>query len=304
MSLVFPGIAWGTPEDISASPWVDLVTPTVAGSISDPFGGTSAYSIEDSDAGAIEGRGLPVGTAFTAGDWFALFIKENTADKLVAVQIRDTDLGADRYQVRWQFTSGVLAFQSVIAGSGAYVGPIDVGGGWYLIAMRADSYVAGNATTVYLSPAANGTSDTGTTNFYVRKMITLGLVGEVVAYDQPGPGYEEARNDAGVEDAWVPSTVERIDMAVTHIPKGWGGTPYNIGGYDGVSTYASSFRTMLRAGRDKQDLLFIPDLSDCTDYVTSKLADPLTGAPSLSPDGLRQIRLSLRNVGSPYEAYL
>jgi hypothetical protein len=82
---------------------------------------------------------------------------------------------------------------------------------------------------------------------------------------------------------WVP-TIPRSTPAIV---SGWYGENESTGVNCGV-------KAMLKAGRDKNSLRFVPDRSVCTTYMDSYLVDPMNGAPDLEPNWDRTFPMTLR----------
>jgi hypothetical protein len=151
------------PENFSL--WSVTGTPILTSGQSDPFGGTSAYLIEDNDGASNE-------TVFSAppfvGDatkTVSLFLKQGTAAQS-AMNLRDDTAGSIiRHQVLVVWTAGVPALQTV-SGAGKLFTPEKWANGWYRCAFSADGVIAANTNNLYLYPAGPTGSATGTTYFF------------------------------------------------------------------------------------------------------------------------------------------
>lgn len=303
MPLVYPLVAWGSADDISASPWIDANIPTVTGSQADPFGGTSAYKIDDNDALSAEAR--LSGSVASAGttQMAAVFVKADTAVASDVV-LWDETASLTRHRVRLTWSGGVPT-ATTGAGAGTIL-TLDVGASWYLIIWSATGCVSGNSHRLRLYGATITVADNGATIYYVRNVAALGLVDNVIAWDQPAAGYATARNSAGTEDAWVTATDYMVGLDVRWVGQSPADVPIEVSGWEGLNEVPGincGVGAMLRAGRDKEDLLWVPDRSDCSSYITSKLAEPLQGPPSLEQDGRRRQRIVLRNTTTEFAGY-
>ncbi len=306
MALIYPLVAWGSAEDISASPWADSNgTPIVTGGQADPFGGTSAYLIEDDNAAGSESRRSDVVAVVTAGEVaVAVFAKAGTATVSV-VDFRDATAGVVRHSLDLAWSGGVPT-PTTRTGAGTILTPISVGSSWYLIIFTATGCVSGNTHEIKLFGAATGTTPTGTTVWYVRNAVLLPPLDQAVASDDPRAGYESVQNPSGVEDAWTVGTDHRIEADIRFVSKMPVDSPLTYSGWDGLNEISGvnvGLGAMLRAGRDKSDLIYVPDRSDCSTFITSKLDQPLQGGVALEEDGTRRVRVVLRNGSTEYEGY-
>lgn len=306
MSFRYPLMAWGTADDISASPWGNLVgTPTVTGSQTDPFGGTSAYKIDDANAGANEARSRsvgaltsgPVGTGFTGS--IIVCVKGDTAAGF-RIFLTDTSAGnTTRISLEGTVSGGV---PSVTASTGIAVTPAGValGGSWYafLATSTALGMVSGNTHRLELYATASGAANTGATIFYSRPMVLLDYLDNAVAYSVPREGSEQVQAPSGVEDAWTIGTDEMLRCMVRAVPADPRASPAIVSGWYGESESSgvnAGVKAMLKAGRDKQVMRFVPDRSSSTTYMDSYLVEPMGDAPTIDTNpGDRAFPLALR----------
>ena len=129
----------------------------------------------------------------------------------------------------------------------------------------------------------------------------------MVASDDPRAGYEQVQNPSGVEDAWTVGTDYRLEADIRFVSRMPVDSPLTYSGWDGLNEIGGvnvGVGAMLRAGRDKQDLIYVPDRSDCSTFITSKLDQPLQGGVALEEDGSRRTRIVLRNGTTEYEGYV
>jgi hypothetical protein len=301
MSLVAPAIVFGTAEDIST--WTDAAATAcaVTSSVTDPIGGTGAYTLNDDSAVNNEGRYKGVTLAQNGTQTVYVFAKAGTATGFM-VGIRDNTAAA--YVGLSEFTWSGSTF-TTIAGSVTTYDPIAVGNSWFLFRYRFPSAVAANTNRLTLFPAKNTTTLTGTTSFYVRNVVLVPVLDFVVRDSDFLPGYEHVMGHSGVVDAWVPSNTYTLEADIRHIPDYDENTPSQGSGFDGVNELAGvnvGWATLIRAGRSAQSLLWIPDRTDFTTYKTSVYTGPLDRAVTLEENNpnYRRFRLSLFNLTSPY----
>jgi hypothetical protein len=284
----YPLIAWGDADDISASPWTNGGVPAVAGGVDDPFGGTDAYTITD-DAAVNEYRIKPltVPARVQPIEVFARF--RSSAGSTILVQDQTDGVPLFRINIAW---SGGVPTITGLTGTLHHV--ISCGAGWYLF--RGLSIVPNPAHTnqLRLYPTVIGTGvETGATDFYLRRVALLDVVDRAISGDEPRAGSEFERMPSGVEDAWVVGWDEIFEGQIRWVPplltdglSGWYGQDPAIGVDCGV-------KAMLRAGREKQPLVWVPDRSACRVNQSVYLAAPLQGIPDPEPNGYRRFGIKL-----------
>jgi len=140
------------PENFGAAGWTTVAgTGTRTGGQADPFGGTSAYLIADTDAANV--FQIQEIVAFT-GDGtkgVAIFVKAGSSGE-TNVRLRDTTAGADRFGVKVTWTAGVPT-TAVIGGAGGAILAVEPwGNGWYRILGNATGVVAANTNQFILTP--------------------------------------------------------------------------------------------------------------------------------------------------------
>lgn len=297
-TLTLPLVAWGTPDDISASPYASLNTPTVTGSVADPFGGTGAYTINDNDAGNTEARYKSWTAAAGGTHAVALFIKQGTAS-ISDVLWYDNSATAD--MCLWRLTwSGGVPTVTIPVGSGTGM-VVSVGGGWYALLGTVDSIVLGNTQRLYLYGATSSASSTGTTSYYVRNAVLLSYVDGATTWPEPREGSQWAVAPSGTEDAWIVGTDWHLAGDVRHIPDTPTDWPETVSGWYGGNEATGvncGVAAMLSAGRDKQALLWAKDRSDASSYVSGYLVEPMRGRPELEGNWRRRFPIELRSAST------
>jgi hypothetical protein len=304
MALVAPAIVFDSAQDIST--WTDFSTACgVTSSVTDPIGGTGAYTLEDDGAANFEGRYKAVVLAQNGTVTVYVFAKAGTATGFM-VGLRDntagTYVGLSEYT--WSGGSFVTASGSVTTFT-----PILVGNSWYLFRYRFPSAIAANTNRLILFPCKNDVALTGTTSFYVRNVVLAPVVDVVVR--RPGFlfGYEHTVGTSGVADAWVPPKIYRISTDIRHIPDYDENTPSQGSGFDGANELAGvncGWETLIISGCNAGSMLWVPDRTDFTTYKTSVYEGPL------DPDEVqleennpnyRRFRLSLFNTSAPFAGW-
>jgi len=114
------------------------------------------------------------------------------------------------------------------------------------------------------------------------------------SYSQPREGSEWVYTLGGIEDSWVIDHDYYLECDVRWIPTS-GSDPTGWDGTDGWDEF-------LQSAREKNPFRWYPNKDEAS-YVESYLFAPLTGGPSIEPDGTKTIRLVMRNSGSAYTGY-
>jgi hypothetical protein len=278
-----PLLAWGSADDISA--YSQSGTAAVTSGVTDPFGGTGAYTVEDNDGAAPEYRFKAITYTWNGTQAGVVMAKQGTATTS-EFDFFDSTAGSNRCGVRLTWSGGVPT-ASVYTGSGSILGTVALGAGWYLILATYDNVVAANANRLRLFGGQATATSTGTTSWYVRNVVLLHPLDEVRAYREPRDGSETRQGPSGTEEAWTLGPDHVLAARMRHIPaaptsdgpaSGWAGLNESTGINCGVEA-------MLAAGRDKQTLRFVPDRSACTTYVDGYLAEPMRGGPEYEENG-------------------
>lgn len=291
-TLTLPLVAWGTAADINA--WTDIGTPGITTGVTDPFGGTSAYTVNDNDAGVSEGKLVSTGAITGTLVVLGVCMKAGTATSS-SVQFRDTTAGAYTIQGTTAWSGGAPGTPTM--GSGSYVGQVALGNSWYLLLFTC-AWTTGNVGRIEVYGASNSASTTGTTSYYLRHMVPLSYLDGATTWPEPRTGSAWAEAPSGTEDAWIVGTNWHLAGDLRHIPDTPTDTPEVVGGWYGGGEYAgvnSSVSAMLTAGRDKQSLVWVKDRSTCTTYTSGYLVEPMRGKPDLEPNWRRRFPIELRS---------
>lgn len=299
MSLRYPLIAWGTADDLSA--YDQFGTCGVTGSVTDPFGGSGAFTLDDTDGAntAYRYKGALVFTQSLAT--IGVFAKAGIGTQSI-IRLFDDTAGAAAIRLDLAWSGGV---PTVTLTTGTLGVAIACGGGWYFI-IGAGGVARGNSHSLELRPATTNAAATGTTSFYVQNMVLLDYLDTAVAYDQPREGSEQVQSPSGVEDAWTVGTDEMLKCNVKAVPADPRSTPAIVSGWYGTNESTGvncGVKAMLKQGRDKQVLRFVPDRSVCTTYMDSYLVEPMSEAPGVDTNpGDRTFPMTLRG-SSVYTGY-
>lgn len=301
-TLTLPLVAWGTASDISASPWVDVSTPVVTGSVADPFGGTGAYTIDDNNAAAVEARRLPL-TVASGRIVAAVCIKAGTAT-VSRFGLRDDTAAAWLHSVTATWSGGVPTVATE-SGTGTVYGTVSLGSGWYLALFDATGATGANDNELYLYGASGTASTTGTTSYYLRNIVLLSYLDGATSWPESRTGSAWAEAPSGTEDAWIVGTNWHLAGTVRHVPDSPTDTPEVVSGWYGLNESTGvncGVAAFLMAGRDKQTLTWVKDRATCTTYTDGYLVEPMRGRPDLEPNWRRQFPLELRST-SVYAGY-
>ncbi len=293
----YPLIAWGSADDLSAYT-TGSGTPTVTGSVADPFGGTGAYTIDDNDAATGENKYKTVTFPANGTHQLAIFAKAGTATTS-HVAIFDNTATAFRAVLVLAWSGGVPT-ATIASGSGTVHGTISVGSSWYLILWAADNIVAANTNRLYFYGATTTAGSTGTTTYYVRNVVALDYVDEAVSVARARAGSVWAQAPSGTEDAWITGTDEVLRGRLRFIPKTPTATPVVKSGWYGENESAGvncGVKAMLKAGRAKTSLLWVADRATASTTVTCTLAQPVDqDGVELEANGDRTVAVELRGT--------
>lgn len=294
MPLILPVVAWGTASDISAAPWTSSGTGSATAGQADPFGGTGAVLLNDTD-GAVQFARLYSGVVLTSPTVNLCVCWKADTSTGYTVILRDTTASAIRIQDNGTQSGGVPT-QSMVTGTGATI--VALGGGWYALRYTATNIVAGNTHRLELYPCANSAAATGTSVFYVRSMVLMDYLDGSVSWSEPREGSAQAQSAGGTEDAWTIGTDEHLRATVRWIPDYQQDTPVAVSGWYGTNEGPGlnmGLKEMLEQGRDKAVLTFVPDRSACSaNNVSAYLVEPMRGAPELEANWTRKFTMELR----------
>lgn len=301
-----PLIAFADPENIaSGTGWASLGTPVVTSSVSDPFGGTGAYTIDDDNGAAVEGR---TGPDFQPGTTdpvpLALFIKQGTASVSEFI-IRDITGAVNRAEFSVTWSGPTLALES---GSGAAVDLIALYDDWYLALVTFTPTVATNNHELRLLGATNTAAATGSTSYYVRNVLVMEPLDRAGAFPKPRQGTEFLQTDGGVEDAWITGYDWTLKGTVRWIPAEFQPTHRVLSGWNGDGVFTGvgvGWEYFLTSHAwEKQTFLWVPDRANSNLNVSSYLVEPITAEPLPEQDFTRQLTFQVRSSdGSKYKGY-
>jgi hypothetical protein len=152
-----------TSDDFSA--WTAVQSPTVTGSVSDPAGGTGAYTIHDSGAGNLEY--IYHGVTFTgdATTTAVFVVRENTMPASGSQDLLIVDATAGLSRLRLKITAWSNGEPTVTASTGTYLGKREIGNGYWALYGEATGVVVGNTNRLRIEPA-NSNSVSGSIDVY------------------------------------------------------------------------------------------------------------------------------------------
>lgn len=301
-----PLIAFGTPEDVSASPWTNLGTsPGVTGSQADPFGGTGAYLITDNDGATAEGRRSGTFTIDDTISTIMVFMKAGTASASEFI-LRDITGAANKCIGRIIWSGPTL---SIVGGTGTAFDLVSLGNSWYLAIISNITTVSGNTHQFWIYGAKSSAATTGTTLYYIRSSLLIGdPLDRANAFGAPREGSEFLQTDGGVEDAWITGIdqllmggIRWIPAELQEVPRP--GSPWNGDG-DFATVNLGWDHFLNDWAREKQTFLWVPNRAIADENVSSYLVEPMQGNPGLEADFTRQLNFIIRSSdGSKYKGY-
>lgn len=289
-----PLIAWGTPDDMTSGSWSTPVgTLAAITTTTDPFGGSLAYTLNDTDGAVASRRQRTI--AVTTDGVHALFVaaKAGTAAESQVI-ILETTGGNVRGSVTVTWSGPTF----VAGNGGTFYGPVAMGNSWYGGILLCAGLTVANGPAIAYRPSGSTGSATGSASFYLRHIVLTDYLVDAIGYDEDGEGSDYRRGPSGTEEAWSTGTTYGMSATIGWIPSaprsnpvvvsGWPGGAESIGVNDGIAA-------MLRAGRNKNALTFIPDRSACSSgAVSCYLEEPLQPRPELDPDNQNEKRIAIR----------
>lgn len=164
----------------------------------------------------------------------------------------------------------------------------------------------GTAIRLEVYPAGSSSAAVGTCLFDLRNLVLLDYLDHPISGDVPREGSKWVQSASGVEDAWISGPDYTLSANVRWVPTAPQASPVLVSGWDGRNEATGvncGVQAMLRAGRQKTTLRYVPDRSACTTYIDSYLQEPMTDLPTLEENRgpFRTFPLKLRNASTPYE---
>lgn len=304
MPIPLPLAAWGSVEDISASPWSNLLgTPSVA-SVTDPFGGTQAYKITDANGAANEARSRSVGALFGTIAEIVVCVKADTAAGF-RIYLSDTDAAnASKIGLEGSVSGGVPSIASASFGTAVNPVGVSLGNGFYLFIGRG-TIVSGHNHRLELYATAAGAGNTGATIFFIRSMA-LFEVQNLTAWSDPRPGSSKKRSGAGVGTSWIKGWDYLLRGQLISVPTNSRNSPEVASGFEGGGESPGvncGVDALLQAGRSSKTIRWVRDRSSCTVYNDGELLEPFTGGVSPDDAGERTIDGFTLVSSTPYYGY-
>lgn len=179
--------------------WGTTGTPVVTGSISDPAGGTDAYTVEDNSGASHEYVSYAIPFTGDAVKAVVFVVRENTmpSSGVQRLRITDTTLGN---VVALDIDAWEEDGPSVTGTTGTYLGKVRLGNGYWALYALTVSVTAANTFEIRISPALTD-SETGSIDVY-----------RVRAYDDVVPFWS-------IVDQAANKNSEIIYWPYTHVPQ-------------------------------------------------------------------------------------
>lgn len=307
----YPLLLWGTAQDFDTD-WTAVNSCGVTASITDVFGETNGYTLNDASSGALRyvKRNLSIGARVTAFPlWFIVDTgNSTTGDGLISVY--DTDATTHIRTCKVHISGGVVTLVGV-TGSATYDLAIAIGSGFYLCRVYVSGIDPLNTNEIWIAPAATTVSDAtseGTLTIMMRSVVTFGRPWEdIKAWGTPRRGSRQRTISTGIRDSWrlgkdyfLMGGARRLyptEQAGNEAGSGWDGA-------DSMSGVDCGIEAMREAGFDSQTIRFVPDRTaaatfyDC--YLESATEAPDSDRWVDSTSGLialRQCAFVLRSQG-------
>lgn len=299
--LSYPLVAWGTPDDMTSGSWsTPAGTLAAITTTTDPFGGSLAYTLNDTDGAVASRRQRNI--AVTADGVHALFVaaKAGTAAESQVI-ILETTGGNVRgsVSVTWSgptFTAG---------NGGTFHGPIALGNSWYGGILLCAGLTVANGPAIAYRPSGSTAASTGSASFYLRNMVPFSYVDRAVSYARPREGSDFRQGPSGVEAAWLIGPDEILRCTARWIPNAPRSDPTVQAGWSGENESTGvncGYKAMIKAGWQKNSMLWVPDRSACSTYQTGYLTQPMADEVGLDTNGpFRTFPLEFRGT-SPFTA--
>jgi hypothetical protein len=308
MSLNLPLVAWGAAEAIASAPWTSINTPIVTAGQIDPFGGTDAVLVEDDNAGASEARVRSVGLLPTGRATVFPMFRAGTATASDFILLETATL-TTKLQIRATWSGGVATVSIVTGGANATLhGGVALGAGWYGALTSIVGLNAAQAHEIRCYGAIPGGTAVGSTYWYLRNCVLLDTPsGPPTAWSQPRDESARTRGPDGGRISILKGRDYRFRGLIPGVPSYARSLPTPLSGWEGLNESIGvncGVAKMLEAGQAGNPLLWVPDRSLCTSYISSELVAPWQGdVPTTRRNGDRGIALELRNTTTHYPLY-
>lgn len=303
-----PLIVFGTAEDLST--WVQWSgTGTASGSQTDPWGGTDAYLLADTDATAITAFVMPSSVTMTLnsdGSLLAVVALKNSDATNSDVGLYDNNTSGSAGRVRVTWSGATLTGVAVQGGSATILPTIDLGSGWYLVRVLFTGLTSGHSFRGMIYPASSGVASTSSIYAWAGSVLTL-FADEMNAWSDPREGSETVRGTSGAMDAWTLGDDYRLSGKARWIPPIDVGNPENLSGWEGereTPMLGVGWDSFLRFARDAQSFIWVPDQSVGSVNYNALLEKPKKGEPPLEDDMTRSVEFTFLNAdGVPFLGY-
>lgn len=143
-------------------------TPVITGSISDPAGGTGAYTVEDNDGSSGEYPIWPLSFTGDGVKTVSFVVRENTvpSEGNQDLSVFDDSIAALRLFLRLPFDGWTDGEPTVTASVGTLIGKLYLGNGYWMIRGQTTSVTAANTNQAWVQAAAVAGGGTGSIDVY------------------------------------------------------------------------------------------------------------------------------------------
>ncbi|MGH8247506.1 MAG: phage head spike fiber domain-containing protein, partial [Gammaproteobacteria bacterium] len=152
------------PENFAHADWIQNGTPTLTPGQSDPFGGTTAYTLTDNDITQTENINTVV--AFTAdATKVVLIFMRNGLTNPTYFGLWDNTALVWRHRVDVTWSGGVPTLATGV-GSGTLFPVASYGNNWWMLAASVNNVVAANNNRFYIAATADAVGGTGSVDIF------------------------------------------------------------------------------------------------------------------------------------------
>jgi hypothetical protein len=299
--ISYPLVAWGSVENLAGAAWSAVGTPVITPGQADPFGGTGAFKIGDDAAGAVEGIQRAAAFSIVADRlvWTPC-IKQGTSTSHL-LQVRDVTAADYPLALVATWAAGVPAITPSATGGNptpTVHGAVSLGNGWYVV-VASCPWTSGNTAKEEFYGTNATASDTGDALYYVRSLALLDLFDEAVSWEEDREGSNYEQGPSGFEDAARVGIDHYLEGRVRFVPQTPRSDPGPVSGWYGENEAAAvngGVKAMLRAGREKQLLRWVPNRAASTVGQDAYLVEPIREKPGLERSWDRTFMMRLRSA--------
>lgn len=272
-------------DDDDLTNWTATGTPVVTGSVSDPAGGTGAYTVEDNDVAAEEFIHNDIGTASV--DSCVFVVRENTHPASGGTDLTLYDQTAGTTRCVLNISAWSNGEPTVSATIGVLIGKRYVGNGYWAIYGQSSGSTGGNTHLLRVHPASSA-AETGSIDIY-----------RINAFDDQVPAYSilDASETLNTEDLYVNWPYTPREMTLYAKFNEWDLEGGNSGRIFQISDNANSDPRLLlwRSGSGNYQLFHDTGSSSVTSTATPghSYGDTIELRSVLNADGSVQLHYSV-----------